>query len=457
MLDKVKNIHMIGIGGCGMSAIAEVLFKMGYKISGSDISSNDYTKRLQNLGIKIFKGHSKENLKDVDLVIISSAIKEDNPELKEAKKRGIPVVLRGEALGWLMSLKEGIAVAGTHGKTTTTSMIAKTLICAGFDPTVLVGGKLKWLGSNVFFGKGRYILAEADESDGTFLSIKPKIAVITNIDADHLDFYRDFKNIKKSFQKFMENVSDDGVNIVCGDDKNIKDILIGLKKKFLTYGFDPKNHISAKVLNLNYKSSFDVFWEGKRWDRVVLAMPGIHNVLNALAVIGVGIFLGVPKNKIFEALSTFEGVGRRIEVKGKTEDGILVVDDYGHHPKEIEVTLSTIKNTFKPSRLITVFQPHRYSRTKALYREFCKCFKDTDFLILTSIYPAGEEVILDVKESKLCEEIKDFCPGVKVLFCPQIEDCVEKLKEIAKGGDVILTIGAGDVWKVGDMFLKGVI
>ncbi len=453
MLDKAKNIYMIGIGGCGMSAIAEVLFRMGYKVSGSDLSSNDYTKRLENLGIKIFKGHSKKNLKDADLVIISSAIKEDNPELKEAKKRGIPVVLRGEALGWLMSLKDGIAVAGTHGKTTTTSMIAKTLICAGLDPTVLVGGKLKWLGSNVFFGKGRYILAEADESDGTFLSIKPKIAVVTNIDADHLDFYKNFKNIKKSFQKFMENVPDDGINIVCGDDKNIKDVITNLDKRFLTYGFDPKNHIFAKIISLNYKSSFDVFWKGKKWDRVILSIPGVHNVLNALAVIGVGIFLGIPKNKIFEALSSFEGVGRRIEVKGE-KDGILVIDDYGHHPKEIEVTLSTVKNTFKPLRLITVFQPHRYSRTKALYKEFCKCFKNTDLLILTSIYPAGEKAILDVKESKLCEEIKNCCPDVGVLFCPEFEDCVEKLKKIVKKGDVILTIGAGDVWKVGEMFLK---
>ncbi len=452
-LNGIKKIHMIGIGGCGMSAIAEILFKMGYEISGSDLSENEYTNRLKSLGIRVLKGHSKENIKDVHLVVKSSAIKDDNVEVVEAKIKNIPIMLRGEVLGELIKLKDGIAVAGTHGKTTTSSLLAKVLINAGLDPTVVIGGKLKCLKSNAVFGRGNYMVVEADESDGSFLWLSPKISIITNIDRDHMDYYKDIREIKESFKKFVQKIPRDGISVVCGDDDNIREIISGVDGKFLTYGFKEDNQLFGKLIKLNYRSVFKVFYEGNLWGEVVLSLPGVHNVLNALGVIGVCMYLGVPAEKILEGLQSFEGVARRLEVKGETSDGILVLDDYGHHPKEIEMTIDSIKKAYTPSRIVVIFQPHRFSRTKALYKEFCGCFKDADILLVTSIYSAGETAISDVSSEDLCRDIGELYPRINVNFCHDFNRCLQVLKEITKEGDVVVTIGAGDIWKVGEMFL----
>ncbi len=452
-MKKIKHIHMIGIGGSGMSGIAEVLVNLGYKVRGSDIAESDTVKRLRSLGIEIEIGHKKENIKDAEVVVYSSAISEDNPEIREAKKRSIPVIPRAEMLAELMRLKTGIAIAGTHGKTTSTSLLGTIFMEAGLDPTVIIGGRLNAYGSNAVLGKGEYLIAEADESDGSFLCLFPIVSMVTNIDADHMDFYPDIETIKDAFLRFMNLIPFYGLNVVCGDDENVMDIIKKVKRPIITYGLKDHNKIRGEILELGANPRFNVFVDGKFWDTIEIGIPGKHNVLNSLGVIGVSIHCGIQKSHIKNALRNFKGVGRRLEKKGEIK-GILVIDDYGHHPTEIKNTLATLKSIYSDRRLIVAFQPHRFSRTKALFPEFCRCFDAADLLVVTEIYPASEDPIPGVNGEALVKGIKQVSKGKDIIYCENLQKCVDTLNGILRQGDLLLTLGAGNIWKVGQCIVK---
>ncbi|MGC9045761.1 MAG: UDP-N-acetylmuramate--L-alanine ligase, partial [Thermodesulfovibrio sp.] len=383
-----KKIHFVGIGGIGMSGIAEVLHNMGYIVTGSDIKESDTVKRLRNFGIKVFIGHSKDNIDETDVVVFSSAVKPDNPEIVKAKEFGIPVIPRAEMLAELCRLKYSILVAGAHGKTTTTSLIATVLTDAGFDPTVIVGGKLKSIGSNAKLGQGEFLVAEADESDGSFLKLTPAISVITNIDREHLDYFKNLRRIKKAFVEFANKVPFYGLSILCGECRHIRDLIPHLTRRYVTYGFDKAFDFYAK--NIEYsppKVSFNAFFKEKSLGRFTITVLGKHNVLNALATIIVAKELSVPMQKVKESFESFKGIGRRFEFKGEKK-GIKFYDDYGHHPTEIKAVIKTAL-WLKPERLCVIFQPHRYTRTRDLMEEFIKVFKSTlrktDVLFLMDI------------------------------------------------------------------------
>ncbi|SDN61244.1 UDP-N-acetylmuramate--L-alanine ligase [Desulfonauticus submarinus] len=448
---KVKRIHMIGIGGSGMCGIAEVLLNLGYKVSGSDLVEGASVKRLRALGAKIYIGHKESNIQKAQVVVKSTAVKDNNPEIKAAQKKKIPIIPRAEMLAELMRLKTGIAVAGTHGKTTTTSFLGTIFKEAGLDPTVIIGGRLNAFGSNAVLGKGEYFIAEADESDGSFLCLFPIMNVVTNIDADHLDFYPNLEAIKKAFLRFMNAVPFYGLNVVCGDDPNIRELISKIKRPVLTYGFGPDNDLQAKINECDRGSCFEVFWKNKRLGEVCLPHPGEHNILNALAAIGISLEVGIPEQKIFKGLSRFQGVGRRFEIKGE-KNNIVVVDDYGHHPTEIEATLKTARQCYPKRRIVVLFQPHRFTRTKALFGEFCQVLQGADLLLLTEIYPASEKPIPGISGFTLAQGIKQM--GKDVLFFENFEQVREQLKDILKPGDLFLTLGAGSVYKVGEYFLK---
>ncbi len=447
---KIKKIHMIGIGGSGMCGIAEVLLNLGYEVSGSDLKEGASVKRLQSLGAKIFIGHRSENLGEAQVVVRSTAVKDDNPEVIAAKKRKIPIIPRAEMLAELMRLKVGIAVAGTHGKTTTTSFLGTIFKEAGLDPTVIIGGRLNAFGSNAVLGSGEYLIAEADESDGSFLCLFPIFNIVTNIDADHLDFYKDIKEIKETFLQFMNKVPFYGLNVVCGDDKNIRSLLPLVKRPVITYGFSEENDLQAKIVHCEQGSCFRVLYKGKELGEVSLPHPGKHNVLNALASIGISLEVGIQPEDIFKGLSSFKGVGRRFEIKGEKK-GIIVVDDYGHHPTEIEATLNTARLCFPDRRLVVLFQPHRFTRTQALFGEFCKVLSKPDLLLLTEIYPASETPIPGVSGLTLAQGIKQM--GKQVLFFETFEEVQNKLEDILKPGDLFITLGAGSVYTIGEKFL----
>ncbi len=451
---KIKKIHMVGIGGSGMSGIAEVLLNLGYRVSGSDISEGEVVKRLRSLGAEVFIGHDKAHLQDADVVVYSSAISEDNPEIIEAKARSIPVIPRAEMLAELMRLnKTALLVAGTHGKTTTTSLLGTVFKEAGLDPTVIIGGRLNAYGTNALLGKGEYLIAEADESDGSFLCLFPIMSIVTNIDADHMDFYPDLDSIKDAFVKFLNLIPFYGVNVVCGDDANIRDILCRVKRPVVTYGLGEGNYIKGRILHLGATSLFEVEVGGDPWGEVSLSLPGRHNVLNALGVIGLSLYADVPKEAILKGLAEFKGVGRRLEKKGE-RDGVVVMDDYGHHPTEISTTLRALRELYGDRRMVVLFQPHRFTRTRALFGEFCRCFEAVDILLVTEIYPASEEPIVGVNGENLARGIRQFS-GVKVVFCEDLHRCLETLYEVVERGDVVLTLGAGDIWKVGEAYLRG--
>jgi UDP-N-acetylmuramate--alanine ligase len=369
MYGKIEKIHFVGIGGIGMSGIAEVLLNLGYKVSGSDLRQSDTTERLAAIGGEIHIGHARENLMNVDVVVTSTAVRGDNPEVVEALARMIPVIPRAEMLAELMRMKYGIAIAGTHGKTTTTSMVATVLTHGGIDPTIVIGGKLNTLGSNAKLGQGKFLVAEADESDGSFLKLSPTIAVVTNIDADHLDYYSGIEEIKDTFVDFINKVPFYGMAVLCLDDRNIGEIIPRVKKRFVTYGVSSQADIRATNIRLAGNStSFVAHYKGYRMGEITFGMPGKHNVLNALACIAVAMELDVPFARIQEGFAQFGGVGRRFQIKGEVR-GIMVVDDYGHHPAEIRATLAAAKNGWPERRLVVAFQPHRYSRTKELFDE----------------------------------------------------------------------------------------
>ncbi|MEE4605231.1 MAG: UDP-N-acetylmuramate--L-alanine ligase [Desulfobacteraceae bacterium] len=453
MYQKKYHIHFVGIGGIGMSGIAELLLNLGYKVSGSDLQTSEITKRLRDLGGTIFDGHDADQISGADVVVTSSAVGRDNPEVLVAERDSIPVIPRAEMLAELMRLKYSVAIAGAHGKTTTTSMVASVLAQGGLDPTVVIGGKLKGIGSNAVLGKGDFIVAEADESDGSFLKFSPAIAVVTNIDREHLDYYQDLEAIKAVFLDFIDRIPFYGLAILCLDNESIQDLIPKIKKRYITYGMSSQADFQIRdVVSEKRRSRFSVYRQGQKLGRIILNLPGIHNVYNATASIAVGLELDVPMDAIESALQTLEGVQRRLEIKGEI-NGITVVDDYGHHPTEIKTTLQAIEECWPDNRKVIVFQPHRYTRTQALFDDFTRSFYQSDVLLVLPIYAAGEQEIEGLSGRKLCEGIKAH--GHKEVFCSDgKEDVIAYLKENLKPGDVLLTLGAGDVWKVGPDILK---
>ena len=448
MYGKIEKIHFVGIGGIGMSGIAEVLLNLGYKVSGSDLRASDTTERLVGLGAEIGIGHQAENLRNVDVVVISSAVSDDNSEVVEAKRLHVPVIPRAELLAELMRMKYGIAIAGTHGKTTTTSMAASVLGHAGIDPTIVIGGKLNAIGTNARLGQGKFLVAEADESDGSFLVLSPTIAVVTNIDADHLDHYSGIDEIKATFVEFINKVPFYGLAVLCLDDPNIRDILPLVKKRYLTYGLSAQADIRAThVRHDGFTSSFVAHYKGYRLGEVTFPMPGAHNVLNAMACIAVALELDIPFAAIQEGFARFGGVGRRFQVKGEL-NGIMVVDDYGHHPAEIKATLAAARQGWPERRIVVAFQPHRYTRTHELFAEFVTAFHDADVVILTDVYPAGEKPIEGATAERLSKELRRH--GQKdVTWIADRQKIPEHLSGIVHEGDIVITLGAGNIWQQG--------
>ncbi len=452
MYQKKYHIHFVGIGGIGMSGIAELLLNLGYRVSGSDIQPSDITRHLEKLGGSIYTGHAADNLRDVDVVVTSSAIDQGNPEVALAIENSIPVIPRAEMLAELMRLKYSVAVAGAHGKTSTTSLVAAVLDKGELDPTVVIGGKLKSIGANAVLGKGDYIVAEADESDGSFLKFSPTIAVVTNIDKEHLDFYKDLEHIKSVFLDFIHRIPFYGLAVLCLDNDAIQDIIPSIKNRFTTYGLSSQADLQAKNVRFDgLQSCFDLYHHGKNLGEICLNMPGIHNIYNSMASIAVGLELGIGFTTIKAALETVQGVQRRLEIKGETGK-VTVIDDYGHHPTEVKTTLQAIKECWPDRRKIVVFQPHRFTRTQALFDEFTRAFYQSDVLLVMPIYAASENPIAGVNSALLCEGIKAH--GHKDVHCVDgPEAAVGLLNGILAPGDILLTLGAGDVWKIGEMVL----
>ncbi len=443
---KLQHIHMVGIGGTGMCGIAEVLLNLGYKVSGSDLQENEATARLARLGARIFIGHSAENVTGADVVVISSAVREDNVEVVQAKTLKIPVIPRAEMLAELMRMKYGIAVAGAHGKTTTTSMTAMVLEAGGYDPTIIVGGRLNTLGSNAKLGEGDFIVAEADESDRSFLMLSPFIAVLTNIDEEHLDQYHHLDEIKKTFINFANKVPFYCPVILCLDDPNLQSIIPFIERKIITYGFSTQADIQARDFSFEeFSSTSTVFAFGNKLGPLKLNVPGKHNILNAMAAIAVGLDLDIPTRTILKALEDYTGTGRRFELK-HTVNNILIIEDYAHHPTEIKATLEAARTGWN-RRIVAVFQPHRYTRLAHLMHQFATSFNQADVLLVTEIYPAGEEPISGVTGQALYEEIRQF--GHKnVLFEPVLKNIPEKLSRLLEPGDMLLVLGAGNVNRI---------
>ena len=434
-----------------MSGIAEVLLNLGYEVSGSDLSASPVVERLGELGARVFIGHAEENVMGAQVLVKSTAVLEDNPEVQAARQKGIPVIPRAEMLAELMRLRDGIAIAGTHGKTTTTSLTAAIFDAAGMDPTVIIGGRLNVYGSNARLGQGKYLIAEADESDGSFLCLAPIINVVTNVDMDHMDFYASQDSIDEAFVSFMNKTPFYGLNVVCGDDAGVMRLLPRVKRPVITYGFGENNHIRAKILHFGARSRFDVLVNGMSMGVADLAQPGRHNVLNALAAVAVALEAGISARHCIEGLARFRGVGRRFEIKGE-KNGVLVVDDYGHHPVEIQATLTTARQVYPQRRLVAVFQPHRFTRTLALFGEFCKAFDSVDKLLLLEIYPASEKPIPGVSGQSLAQGIRQVS-DTDVEYVPDIPALLEVLRAQLREGDLLLTLGAGSVTSVGPQYL----
>lgn len=452
MYQKKYHIHFVGIGGIGMSGIAELLINLGYSVSGSDIKKTDITERLSRIGGIIFEGHDGKSVTGADVVVISSAVKPDNPEVVAAKEAGIPVIPRAEMLAELMRLKYSIAVAGAHGKTTTTSMVATVLGKAGLDPTVVIGGKLKSIGLNAVLGKGDFLVAEADESDGSFLKMSPAIAVVTNIDREHLDHYGNMENIKDAFASFINSVPFYGTSVVCLDNEPLQDILPFIKKRFITYGLSSQADIQARGIKLEgFKSFFSVFLNGKKLGDIILNLPGIHNVYNSLAATAVSLELGVCFESIQDAFSSIQGVQRRLEHKGEA-NGAKVFDDYGHHPTEIKTTLAALREIYPENKITVIFQPHRYSRTRDLFDEFARSFYQSDSLVLLPIYAAGEKEIQELSHVVLAEAISAHGHR-EVHTIDSLDAAADLVLKAINPGDVILTLGAGNVWQLGEKII----
>ncbi|TRZ96390.1 UDP-N-acetylmuramate--L-alanine ligase [bacterium] len=439
----VKHYHLIGIGGIGMSGIARLLLSRGVKVSGSDAKKSRITEELKHLGAKIFIGHQPANIDGAELVVYSSAIKKDNPEIKQALALGVPLIKRAQALAGLMEDKTVITVAGSHGKTTTTSLVSYLLLEAGQFPTMAIGGILKNIDSNASCGAGRFFVAEADESDGSFLYYRPKYSIVTNIDHEHLDYFKTFQNAVNSFREFLHKTEEGGCLFCCDDDSQLRQLLKGYKDRYILFGLRDSADIYPKNIEINgLSSTFDCFYKDKFICRFHLALGGLHNISNSLAVIALGRELGIDLEIIKRALKNYQGSQRRLEVKFKNEQ-YLLIDDYAHHPTEIRATLSAIKE-LHPKRIIAVFQPHRYSRTKLLFEEFIRSFDLADYLIITDIYPASEPPLPGVSAGSLCDKIKQHAPEKDVKFFPK-DNIVEAVMGILKPGDLVVTLGAGDI------------
>jgi len=452
MFKKIKHIHFVGIGGIGMSGIAEVLLNLGYRVSGSDMKESDTTERLRKLGGEIFIGHRSENITEPHVVVISSAVKNDNVEVIAAREKQVPVIPRAEMLAELMRLKYGIAIAGAHGKTTTTSMVATVLAAGGIDPTVVIGGKLNSIGTNAKLGQGEFLVAEADESDGSFLKLSPTIAVVTTIDEEHLDYYKDIHEIKAAFLAFINKVPFYGVAVLCLDQPHIQELLPLVQKRYQTYGMSSQADYQARDVSLKpLGSRFKVLHHGQDLGWFELSVPGVHNINNSIAAIAVARELEVDLETIRKALKEFSGVQRRFTIKGEV-DGIIVVDDYGHHPTEVRATLAAAAAGME-RRVVVVFQPHRYTRTQHLLKDFFTAFNEADKLVIMDIYAAGEKPIPGVSGEALAEGVKKY--GHKdVVYIPEREKIVEHMAAVLKKGDLMITLGAGDVWKLGEQVLE---
>jgi len=457
MFAKVQRIHFVGIGGIGMSGIAEVLLTLGFKISGSDLRESPVTQRLASRGAIIFVGHRAENVTGSEVVVTSSAIARDNAEVRAARAQHIPVIPRAEMLAELMRLKYGIAIAGMHGKTTTTSMVAAVLAAGGLDPTVVVGGRVDAMGSNARLGKSQYLVAEADESDRSFLKLSPILSIVTNIDREHMDCYRDMEDVEQAFVDFMNRVPFYGAVIACHDDDRVHRLLPKLERRVITYGTGEGTDFQARVLSGGAKPEqggprirFEVLNRNKKIEEFDLHVPGHHNVLNATAAVAAGIGLDISPQRIAEALAQFRGVDRRFQLKGIVA-GVSVVDDYGHHPTEIRATLSAARQCGY-AKIHVIFQPHRYTRTRDLINDFSQAFNDADTLQVLDIYGASEEPIGGVTAERLIDRIRSA--GTLAEYSSSFADAAKRAADLASSGDVVLTLGAGSVYQVGPMVIE---
>ena len=446
---KYKKIHFIGIGGIGMSGIAEILLRSGYEISGSDLSENQLTKHLSSLGAQISIGHKASNLGQAQAVVFSSAITSNNPELESAKNKGLGLIHRGQMLAKLMSVRKSISICGTHGKTSTTALISSVLQNASLDPTIVVGAYLESIGSNAYLGQGEWIVAEADESDRSFLEISPDCAVITNIDLDHMDEYHDLDDLEQTFLQHINSVPNHGKIIACTDNPCLSTLLKKVHRPVITYGLSPGVDYRARKVDLNWvRSSFDCWERDQLLGRVEMPIPGQHNVLNALASVAVSRMLKVPFSIVQQSLKTFRNAERRLQWKGE-KGGVWVIDDYGHHPTEVQATLEACSKAGR--RLVVIFQPHRYSRTQYLMERLDNCFDNADKLYLMDIYSAGEAPIPGVNSEALAQQISKHR---EVIYLKDRQKILDNLWETVQSGDLLLTLGAGDVWKIGEKFLE---
>jgi len=451
-MGRIQCVHLVGIGGSGMGGIAEVLLNLGYKVQGSDLKSNAVTERLARLGAAIFIGHSAEHLGDADVVVVSSAVGRANPEVASALAKRIPVVPRAEMLGELMRFRYSIAVAGTHGKTTTTSLVASVLAEAGLDPTFVIGGRLKSADSNARLGAGRYLVAEADESDASFMHLQPMIAIVTNIDNDHLTTHDgDFARLKQSFVDFLHNLPFYGLAVLCAEDEQVRSILEQVARPFVTYGFGEAADVRAvKVQRLGLESRYEALRAGREPLKVTINLPGRHNVLNSLAALAVATELDVPDSAIQEALANFQGIDRRLQQLGEINwagGRALIVDDYGHHPTEVAATLEAVRQAWPKRRLVLAFQPHRYTRTRDLLDDFGRVLGECDVLLVTEVYAAGEAPIAGADGRAICRAVRTR-GRTEPVFVERVENLAEALRAVLHDGDVVLTMGAGNIGTV---------
>jgi len=452
MLKRIRNIHFVGIGGIGMSGIAEVLHNLGHRVTGSDLKKTSITEHLESLDIKVTEGHKPENVEGADIVVYSSAVKSSNPELVRARERKIPIIRRAEMLGELMRMKYGIGIAGTHGKTTTAWMTGRVLTQGGLDPTIIVGGRIRSLGTNAKLGNSEFLVAEADEFDRSFLQLIPTVAVVTNIETDHLDCYKDLAQIKSAFLEFVNRVPFYGTVILCLDEPGLQSIIPEVKKPLVTYGLSPDAAVQASQVHFQgFSSSFNLCYRGENLGGIRLRVPGVHNIKNALAAAAVGLELQIKFEKIKKALEEFSGVHRRFEVKG-TVRGITIVDDYAHHPTEIAASLKAARDGWS-NRIVSVFQPHLYSRTRDFHQDFGRALSVSDVIVVTDIYPAREAPIPEVSgELVAAAARKRGHPAVT--YIREKAEIAGYLLQITRPGDLVITFGAGDIWKTAEEFLN---
>lgn len=459
LLGRIKHIHFVGIGGAGMSGIAEVLHNLGYAVSGSDMHESKVTRHLQDLGIHVVLQHAEENIEGCDVAVYSSAVTANNPELEAARRQRIPIIPRAEMLAELMRFKHGIAVAGTHGKTTTTSLIASLLGEGGLDPTYVIGGLLNSSGTHARLGKGKYLVAEADESDASFLHLQPVITVLTNVDADHLENYGgDFASLKKSFVDFLQNIPFYGLAVICIDNRNNRELLDQISKPVMTYGVEQNADIQGRIIKYEHNKSW--FQVSRRhcpdWLEIELNLPGLHNVQNALAAITVAHELGIEEECIINTLRRFEGIGRRFQVYGQLQVNgkhVVMIDDYAHHPSEISATIRAARQGWPGQRLVVIFQPHRYSRTRDLFEDFTRVLSDIDVLMLLDVYPAGETPVAGADSRSLCRAIR-LRGQVEPIFIENKSEVENVVSSVVNDGDILLVLGAGDVASVASGLVK---